>query len=327
MACITGTCVGHLALLDVIKTFLTSNGWTCLADRQEIVADTTSYAPSSTSHRTMYFKGTGLAGEDEVFIGFQDWQWSGLGMYNIALQGFTGFDTNLNFWTQPGAFDRYQSSADYINLNLACSEVELAYWIVANGRRVIIITRHSTSYCCAYLGLFLPYCRPNQYPYPLFVGGSSNRLRTKFSTQDNGNTNFWQQLGMYNSSYSGTPYYDRFCTAAYFNTQWHRLYYKSPSSDLPANGNSILLNCGVGMSGAASISILSTGVNADGSRWLFPVSFGGINGAEGVLDGVFNVNGASANAEDTITVGSGTYLLVPNIYRPAEEQFAAIKLE
>lgn len=326
MAWTTGTCTGHLELLDALKTYLTANGWACLADRMETIDDTSSYAPSSLDHRTLYFKGSGLAGEDEIYIGFQDWQWANTDICNIAIQGFTGFDVNLTFWGQPGAIERYQSYADYINLNLSSSSVEIVYWFIVNGRRVIIITRNSSVYCCAYLGFFLPYCLPSQYPYPMFIGGNSNRLNLRYSQQDSGNCNFWWASGRYDSRYTGNPSYDRYSTAAYLNGTWSRIHYYELTSAFPSGiSYSMFLNTSLAFP-SSSHRLFSCVKNDDESRILMPVTIVNSDGSQGVLDGVYNVDALNANAEDTITMNSKTYLLVPNVYRPSSSQFAAIEM-
>lgn len=321
MAWTSGTCTGHLALLDALKTFLTANGWACLADRPETIDASLSPAPSSLSHRTLYFKGTGLAGEDEVFIGFQDWQWSGADVFNIALQGFTGFDTELTFWTQPGSMPFDTSSG--CNLNLACTSVEIAYWFIANGRRAIIAARISNAYCCAYAGLFLPYCRPNQYPYPLFIGGNSARLKQKYTVSDSGNCNFWWSLANYNSNSFGTPSYDQYSTGGFLNTVWERLYYAPSIGEKRA----FLLNTQLYYGGSSTLKISEFFLNNDGTRWLCPVTLAQGNSTWGILDGVFNVTGNTANVEDIISIDDVSYLLLPNVYRTSTGQFAALKLE
>lgn len=53
-----------------------------------------------------------------------------------------------------------------------CWNTLMPYWFAASGRSLRFGVKVATSYEGGYLGFILPYGSPNQYPYPLAVGGS-----------------------------------------------------------------------------------------------------------------------------------------------------------
>lgn len=338
MAWTTGTCTGHLELLDALKEFLTSDAglvaagqaWTCLADRTETTPTDSSGGPSSYNHRTVYFKGPGLAGEDEVYIGLQDWQWSGSDAYNLALQGYTGFREDSDFWGQPGAQPRAHSSTDKLNLALLLHNTELRYWFVANGRRVIIVVRVGSVYVCAYLGLMLPYCLASQWPYPLFVGGNARVLQLRYSTTNgNSNANFWANTSRYSPSSSGT--YIWYAHASLWAGEWRPVgvgdFPGATTSDNPCvsyvhNHFSIYdykSGKDIGMS-----TLFDT--NIDGKKVICPIQLFGRDGMLGELDGMGKIVGTSIISEDVIADDGYDWLVVQNVFNEATSGYAAVAL-
>ncbi|QIQ65831.1 virion structural protein [Pseudomonas phage Epa38] len=118
-------------------------------------------------------KALGNSGLDEIYTGIRSEYDSAAGWYNLFMNGYTGYDANeMSWFNQPGAL--YQFGAQY---PLAVPMVPLwnaamPYWFVASGRSFRFAVKVSTSYEGGYLGFILPYATPNQFPYPLAVGGS-----------------------------------------------------------------------------------------------------------------------------------------------------------
>jgi hypothetical protein len=51
-------------------------------------------------------------------------------------------------------------------------DASIPYWFVVNGRRVVVVAKLNTQYEIAYLGFVDPYFTPDQWPYPLAIGGA-----------------------------------------------------------------------------------------------------------------------------------------------------------
>jgi hypothetical protein len=118
-------------------------------------------------------KAGGNAGTDEIFTGIRSEYDSAAGWYNLFLNGYTGFDVNETSWfKQPGALPGFGAANPYAVPMVPCWDSTMPYWFVASGRSFRMAVKVSTSYEGGYLGFILPYATPNQYPYPLLVGGS-----------------------------------------------------------------------------------------------------------------------------------------------------------
>ena len=120
------------------------------------------------------FKAPGNAGTDEIFTGIRSEYSAAAGWYNLFMNGYTGFNVNEQSWfEQPGALPGYgMTGYQYVIPMVPCWNTTMPYWLVATGRSFRFAVKVSTSYEGGYLGYILPYATPNQYPYPLAVGGS-----------------------------------------------------------------------------------------------------------------------------------------------------------
>lgn len=118
-------------------------------------------------------KGVGTAGTDEIFVGLRSEYDSAAGWYNLFLNGYTGFDPGEQSWfNQPGALPGVGTALPMAVPMVPCWDTTMPYWFVATGRSFRFCVKVSTSYEGGYAGFFLPYATPQQYPYPLAVGGS-----------------------------------------------------------------------------------------------------------------------------------------------------------
>ena len=287
MAYTTGTCTGHLELLDALKSYLASNGWTCLGD---VVKGT----------REVYFKGTGLAGTDQIHIGFKVYNDAANDVHNLAVGGFTGYRDGIEFISQPGYGARY----------LTLSDQSMRYWFIVNGRRVIIIVYVNSNYVTAYAGFFLPFANPSAYPYPLFIGANSSTSTKRYSTQDGDNTNFFLPL---NSSYPTAMYM--------YGGTWRNILYSAVQTTI-GTGPGYFLH-------QIMTYGMITSLNRDGAtRYMVPLDIVCSLGMLGRLDGVQYTTGYGAVAEDTLTDPDGkTWMLIPDVFRTSLSQYATFRME
>src|SRR5690606_2311309 len=110
----------------------------------------------------LVLQGPGLAGTDQINVGILSEAGSDYG--NWKLRGFVGCNPVRTF------DDQYKWSIAYDAMLMTSA---MSYWIVSNGLRLVMVAKTGPYYEMVYLGLFLPYATPVQYPYPLLVGGSS----------------------------------------------------------------------------------------------------------------------------------------------------------
>lgn len=118
-------------------------------------------------------KSTGNAGTENIYSGIRAEYDSANGWYNLFLMGFTGYNSTLtDFFQQPGAINGYGDANPMMCPMVPCWNSSMPYWFSANGRCFKFSVKVSTSFEGGYIGFFLPYAAPNQYPYPMTVGGS-----------------------------------------------------------------------------------------------------------------------------------------------------------
>jgi hypothetical protein len=263
------------------------------------------------------WKAPGNDGASSIYVGLNRFT-NATGDYdNLRLLGATGYDAGQTFANQPNSCSR-----PILPLLRSGS---MPFWFIASGRRVIIAAKVSTVYECAYLGLLLQYQNPNQYQYPLVVGGSMSWDTEPAATSVNWRWSYQSEVhrAFPLSGYDSSNTHNR-----------HQLRYRNPAG----------VWIGATMkSYSASYSPIGyiwpywgmndMRPNLDGSYPLFPVvlhedfqhTF--VSGqVDGELEGVFATTGYGAAAEDLITVGRKHFLIMQNIYRTSKENYFALEL-
>jgi hypothetical protein len=279
-------------LLDLLVTFATANGWTELENTADKVV----------------LQGEG-AGTDEIVVAIQKYSdgWN--------LNGYTGYTNGLTFFNQPGAIPLSVTNPCSPSMPLWGSAIQ--YWFIVNERRIIVVAKVGTTFQMCYLGWMLPFASPNQYPYPMFVGGSCGGNAGVFSGTTALNSAFWR------GQLAG-------------QLQSHVLFLPGGSQVAQENAWAPAANLGDTFSGLFPYNTSPAGANGigqhadalDGSNVLTPVSYCVdqtlYQGLVGDLDGIYHI--ASGSAEDIITIGADDYLVVQNVFRTAATEIAAIKL-
>ena len=178
---VTGTTSNpaHYKFLDVVRNFAVANGW------KQLMYDGTS------ANRYVFLRGPGLTGNDPVWVGLDTYQSVSGGYYNIAVACSNGYLTSQDYYNQP--------QMKRIGVPLFYDRVD--YWLHINAQRIIFVCKvGQTYYEHGYIGKFIPYLSPIQYPYPAFVGGM---FGYGYSSE-----NYILQNQKYSySSYHYAPYY------------------------------------------------------------------------------------------------------------------------
>lgn len=118
-----------------------------------------------TTRAEFAWKAPGVDGAQEIFVaGFSNTDPSN-DRYNLAFRGFRFWqDRALSILDIP---DHSGSKYTYL------AKTPIAYWMIANGGRVIVATRISGIYQYVYAGFGLPYETPSVHPFPYLVAGSA----------------------------------------------------------------------------------------------------------------------------------------------------------
>lgn len=310
MAWETGTATGYLDLIDKLISFLTTDATLIgLGQQWQLLEDDTTVDVDEFNVRFAYLKGTGLSGLDNIFVTLQAHQDPSGPHYNFLFNGATGYDASADYKNQPGRITFVNDDGPTLPL----WDEPMSYWIFANGRRFVMIARVGTVYMSCYCGFIIPFGTPSEYPYPLFIGGSS---------------------GDHHAEYTRTDGYIN----AFFNPTNYGAFLRDPGGSWlnVANRGTASGTGGSGLAGACSIQPYEPGEIIvrnpyDQSYPVVPCTINlgssSIRNVYGDLDGVFFTSGEGLASENIITVGADNYFAFQNTFRTAELEFALIKME
>jgi hypothetical protein len=271
----------------------------------------------------MIWSAPGNGGLDQILVGVKAFSNVGADYYNWRLGGFQAFDSGAVFNQQVGYVGGPSQAGPSPVLQLWNSTIP--YWFFANGRRVIVVAKISTVYCCMYLGLLNSYMAPGTFPYPLVVGGSIS-FDINAEPAEGGSSSQWRWSNTSDNSYCfAKPYFSSLNSD---NRSTLRLRLASGTWRGFGNGTG---EQNFGRTAPTSLidrSLYDVRPNLDGTYTLFPIVLWDMVPAQqyGELDGVFEVTGFSQGAENTITQNGVKHLVVQNQFRNTKYDFFAIRM-
>ena len=191
----------------------------------------------------------------------------------------------------------------------------IRYWIVANGRRFVMVAKANNRYDVFYGGFILPEHLPSDWSYPMLIGGSANGLMAA-SAEGANHRNFW-------SPYQGQGYV---FTPAQL---WRDMSHVNGSEGSGATNNAL-----VSVDWVDGLAFPNKARAIDNSPWVSPgriaeVSTGSLSPCNflGVYDGIFYTPAAGTVVEQIIEHGGKDYLVVANVFRNSNNNLIALCLE
>lgn len=349
MAYITGTAANHTALWNTLLDFLQNNPALVAAGQNWTIA----WQHATRPNEELVLKGPGTSGTDEVFVGlYRQDEANAIGESEIYIAGMTG--------VIPAA-ERY---SDHVGVlprrpRMFLDFSPMQYWMVASGRRFVVVVKISTVYQALYGGFFLPFGAPSAYPYPMYIGGTTGNTAAAGQLVSS-----WRETAQDSYSQFVYPRVSISNTATFFDgqaflldpsNQWRvgtineqqDTSYSLPAfrvgprayptylglsvpQDLLSSGFTAGFNTCLGYE--LLRSILAPGLN--GELPMMPITLhSAANTASpqpvsyGVLDGCFSVGGDTNYAENIVTVGGVDHLVVPNVMRTTSDEYWALALE
>lgn len=277
-------------------------------------------APTSTAlmdalfgQKQLIIKAPGLSGTDQIFIGIKPYSNVTGDYYNWSMTSFLGYSATDDVSTQP-----YSSPKSQLYL----WNDQIKYWFIANGNRVIIVTKVSSVYQIGYIGKFLPYCLPTQYPYPVLVSGTHTSTTGRYSNADFDYSSIL-------CPGAGTYFY-------YIDGTWKKIrnYFHlngSRSSDSSASGldSTNAQMWPTSPRDQTSDVLANTLAWTDGGYTLLPLVIDMQNPVFNVLgevDGIMWVSGHQNASENIINVGGQDYLVVQNVWITSRADYMAVRL-
>ena len=301
------------------------------------------------------FKAPGNAGTESIYTGIRAEYDAANGWYNLFMNGYTGFDTGTTSWFEhPGALPGAGQPSPNLNVPMVpCWDTTMPYWFSASGRSFRFAVKVSTSYEGGYLGFYLPYATPSQFPYPLAVGGSLVPQSTNRSNQ-------WRYsyVSYMHGVFPG-PGCDSAPSAEGRNAT---LYTRTPAGNWVYHANRPVSTSATGADETVSgpVTAVASGYdqfNVSGSiRSVWPHCVNGQSGEGkipyreclgggymiqpcvllqrspttdvfGELEGVYSISGYENAAENTAVIGGKTYVTFQNAYRTSVHEYWALSLD
>ena len=344
--------VGADAALNEIIAFVTTDPALVALGQNWSVVWQQDTRPTNKRKQVM-LKGPGLAASDEVFItlcAITDFRT--VGETSLIIAGATGPNMGQQMWdTQYGATTR--PPMVYLD-----NTTPMELFMVANGRRFIVVVKTSTVYQPLYAGLILPYATPNMYGYPLYVGGTAgytgagasypiswrNAVRDGFSA-------FPMAYSYYSTSsnYSEVPamllrpdgtwayvaaeqgsgsltFADKICIAPVA---------QPTNMGDGVNANSMYFGTQTDIGGIGYFDVIRYTIDCIGGGIVtapYTLYFSRITGAPdvvtyGILDGIEHVINREATAESTFLRDGVEFMVFPNVMRTTNGLYFALALE
>lgn len=324
MAYVTGTSTDHADLFADLVSFLTANAALVSAGEEWTAVWTHSGGAASG----IVLQGPGLAGADEVLIGLKLVSRPTPDEYEIQMVGMTGIIGSAT------EFDAHVNVSPY-KVRMFVDSGPMTRWFVANGRRFVVVVKISTVFQSMYGGFILPYAFPDQYNYPLFIGGSAGET-------DQTGLSSWRSTSIYHHHFPNS-YYDAPSSVIHRGAA----FLLSPQGDwltcasLGDDGNVAIgprkFFTGLGIS--SSYNTTNYGYEEIRSRMraglageylLTPhtlVQASPSDQTYGILDGTYHVSGSGNSSENIITVSSVDHLTVQDAFRTGLGDYWALRLE
>jgi len=325
MAFSSGTATDHDDLWSKLITFLTADAG-LVADDQAWTAEWT-HADGSASG--VVLQGPGLAAQDAVMVGMRLVERPTPDEYEIELVGMTGIISSAT-----GFNEHVNVSPKKVRMFVDSGPMD--YWFVANGRRFIVVVKISTVFETLYAGFILPYAMPDQYSYPLFIGGSAGE-------STDGDLTSWRSSAAGHRHFPHS-YYSTVTSPSYEPAAW----LISPQGDWLRCAGSGFTDADVAIgpryfqSGFGISTVLSsTNFGYGEIRVRMRAGFGGefaltphtlvqaspSDQTYGILHGTYHVSGFGNASENIVTVDSVDHLVVQDVFRTETGDYWALALE
>lgn len=293
MAYTNGTAANYKDLLAILTTFAAANGWTVLTQ----------------SETEVYLRGSGPSGLDKIYVGVKAYENSTVGYYNWQLFGSVFWKSHLPIDAQP--------LNNEVNWSTICTfwNQQIPYWMVASGKRIILFAKVSTVYTSVHLGFIDPAGTPEQYPYPLLVGGTDYTLTNPYSATTQ--SAWWKGENQAPARLylpGGT---------------WGRVNHNSTNiSGYYDSSNNAVIRPDVAVYGPFQGVRANILTSPDGIYMLEPIFFKDLKRAAiyGSVDGLFRVTGYQNSSENIITVNGVNYMCFQDVHRSGYGDFCAMRM-
>lgn len=272
----------------------------------------------------------GVDGITQAYHGFWTNTVSASDVWNLRMVGFRFWNDQASHPSLPNVANLCTGKTMPLTKTTA-----IAYWLVVNGGRYILVCRISGVYLAAYSGFILPYEVPADYPWPMAVGAIYNAATVRWDLSSAGGfRNFWDPGASSNGAGNATG-----LSVMQPNGVWREFSNRHDSSGPegnPTDQATALRGLTWPYTGSPGTSIQQLSAVRDcldGSLPLLPVILAvpplpDFTGAVlGEFDGVYAMNGFGNSAEAITRDGAIDVLSVTNVFRTSRQHWAGIALD
>jgi hypothetical protein len=268
----------------------------------------------------------GNDGTSEIFVAVHGFERQDADYHDWEIAGMDGWVPGARLYQQPGLQG---------NLYLPLWNAAIPYWFIADGRRAVVIAKISNQYEIAAFGLLDPYYSPNQWPYPLFLGGSMshgefsawNDTDYRWSLADNRHRiPTHADTGNAPVGSGERDPWDTQLRVRNLDGGWKALEgsYLDSITSTPTTIQHLIwpTRCG--------LSLLDPGPGATYDLWPVMLMLGDVGGGTntpGQLPGIALVTGQGLTAETLIRQGAVDWIVIPNVFRNDRDDFCAVRLD
>lgn len=264
------------------------------------------------------WKAPGNDGDSEILVGVHILEREDADYFDWELASFDGYLASSLWREQAGHHSK---------LFLPLWDASIPYWFVGDGRRVIVIAKISTQYEVAFLGFLEPYFSPDQWPYPIALGGSLqlgvnppawDSVEYRWSNSSLDHSAF--PISDRNAGGVGVTE-DRQMRARDLSGLWLGFDAQASGGDvyMPGSYHAMWPYC-------TGLELFDPGL--DGGYPLWPIMLlASTPNTIGQLPGVACVSGQGLSAETLIRYGEIDWIALPNITRTERNEWFAIALD
>ena len=272
----------------------------------------------------IFLQGKGSAGNDSIYVMMRQND-QGTSVRNIILGGATGYNGLLDFYGQPGMWTDEHSGM------IRCPEVALhdapvEFWLMVSGRRIMAVMKAGAYYAHMYMGFLLTYFTPQQFPYPLVIGG--NQIDTVYNTPAS------SDVSAYNRAYWDATRDDSSKTLSSLrfrkvNGAW-KCYWNRAANITDTESYTYHSNT-TGVYPWNWDMMLAVTKNIDNTIPIFPAILheddnSGGTAMYGEFEGLFAAPGKGVIVEDELEIGGDTYKIFQNNAYSGNGDYCAVKL-
>lgn len=131
----------------------------------------------AANQNRLIMEGPGLSGTEQIFVGIRSYFNEPSDWYNIGIDGFTGYNSGVDYTSQPGVSG---------TIEVPLFNQSLEYWLAINGQRIVCAVKVETVFNSFYLGKFFPYASPGEFAYPVVAIGMTTTLGSRYSATNYG---------------------------------------------------------------------------------------------------------------------------------------------